>query len=37
MNRAAPNRSLNVFADETALPVGVRVLVNLTVDHLPSH
>jgi len=32
--KAAPNHSPKFFADESALPLGVRVLVNLAVDFL---
>jgi len=31
---AAKNHSPNFFVDEGALPVGVKALVNLTVDYL---
>jgi metal-dependent amidase/aminoacylase/carboxypeptidase family protein len=31
---AAPNHSPRFFADESALPIGVRVLANLAVDYL---
>ena len=34
--QAAPNHSPRFFADERALPVGVRTLVNLAVDYLTS-
>jgi amidohydrolase len=33
---AAPNHSPYFFADEAALPVGVRALASLTVDYLAS-
>jgi amidohydrolase len=32
--KAAPNHSPRFFADEAALPVGVRLLANLAVDYL---
>ncbi len=34
--RAAPNHSPYFFADEAALPVGVRAMANLTLDFLAS-
>lgn len=34
LNQAAPNHSPYFFADEAALPVGVRALANLAVDFL---
>jgi len=34
LDRAAPNHSPYFFADEAALPIGVRALANLTVDYL---
>ena len=34
LERAAPNHSPYFFADEAALPIGVRALANLTVDYL---
>jgi amidohydrolase len=37
LNQAAPNHSPFFFADEAALPIGVRALANLTVDYLTSH
>jgi amidohydrolase len=36
LSEAAPNHSPYFFADEGALPVGVRALANLTVDYLAS-
>jgi amidohydrolase len=33
-SQAAPNHSPGFFADESALPVGVRALANLAVDFL---
>jgi amidohydrolase len=37
LSQAAPNHSPYFFADEAALPVGVRALANLTVDYLTTH
>ena len=37
LDRAAPNHSPYFFADEAALPIGVRALANLTVDYLSAH
>ncbi|MFC1661514.1 amidohydrolase [Gemmatimonadota bacterium] len=34
LEQAAPNHSPYFFADEAALPVGVRAMVNLVVDYL---
>lgn len=34
LERAAPNHSPYFFADEAALPIGVRALANLAVDYL---
>jgi amidohydrolase len=34
LSEAAPNHSPYFFADEAALPVGVRALANLVVDYL---
>ncbi|HEV8195796.1 MAG TPA: amidohydrolase, partial [Gemmatimonadales bacterium] len=34
---AAPNHSPLFFADEAALPVGVRTLANLALDWLQDH
>jgi amidohydrolase len=34
LERAAPNHSPYFFADEAALPVGVRAMANLVVDYL---
>jgi amidohydrolase len=34
LERAAPNHSPHFFADESALPVGVRAMANLVVDYL---
>ena len=34
MAQVAQNHSPRFFADERALPVGLRVLVNLAVDYL---
>ena len=34
--KAAPNHSPLFFADEHALPVGVRLLANLAVDYLSA-
>jgi amidohydrolase len=36
LGQAAPNHSPYFFADEAALPVGVKALANLTVDFLTS-
>jgi amidohydrolase len=35
--KAAPNHSPLFFADESALPVGVRVMSNLAIDYLYQH
>jgi amidohydrolase len=36
LDQAAPNHSPYFFADEAALPIGVRALANLTVDYLSA-
>jgi amidohydrolase len=37
LTQVAQNHSPRFFADERALPVGVRLLVNLAVDYLAGH